>query len=116
MIHYGRKAGSFVWLVLFVVAAGLSTSAIAGDRAAASTVGYQFSAVVGSAWCGSQVVSFASSVEGKGLSAYPLAYVDPGSGQLILQMIVAACVGALFYLKRVRVFLRKLVDKWFKKH
>jgi hypothetical protein len=45
----------------------------------------------------------------------PLAYVDPGSGQLIWQMIIAGCVGALFYIKRVRVFLGKLFTKWFKK-
>ncbi len=47
---------------------------------------------------------------------YPLAYVDPGSGQLIWQMVAAACVGGLFYIKRVRDFLGGLVKKWFKKH
>ena len=61
------------------------------------------------------VLTFTSSQEAKGLAGYPLAYVDPGSGQLILQMVAAGCVGALFYIKRVRVFLRKLVAKWFKK-
>jgi hypothetical protein len=44
-----------------------------------------------------------------------MAYVDPGAGQLVLQMLVAACVGALFYIKRIGAFLRKLVDRWFKK-
>jgi hypothetical protein len=47
---------------------------------------------------------------------YPLAYVDPGSGQLIWQMVAAACVGGLFYIKRVRDFLGRLAKKWFKKH
>jgi hypothetical protein len=44
-----------------------------------------------------------------------LAYVDPGSGQLIWQMLVAGLVGALFYVKRIRVFLKKLFAKWFNK-
>ena len=49
------------------------------------------------------------------MAIYPLAYVDPGSGQLIWQMVLAGCVGALFYVKRVRAFLAELVDKCFKK-
>ncbi|MBI2925879.1 MAG: hypothetical protein HYY24_09270 [Verrucomicrobia bacterium] len=40
-----------------------------------------------------------------------LAYVDPGSGQLIWQMLAAAVVGSLFYLKRVRDFLVKIAAK-----
>lgn len=40
-----------------------------------------------------------------------LLYVDPGSGLLIWQMIVAAMVGALFYLKKVRNFVGKLGKK-----
>jgi hypothetical protein len=37
-----------------------------------------------------------------------LLYVDPGSGLLIWQMIVAAMVGTLFYLKKVRNFFGRL--------
>ena len=40
-----------------------------------------------------------------------LLYVDPGSGLLAWQMIVAAMVGALFYLKRFRLMLGKLGRK-----
>ena len=40
-----------------------------------------------------------------------LMYVDPGSGLLVWQMIVAAMVGALFYLKKVRNFVGKLGKK-----
>ena len=38
-------------------------------------------------------------------------YVDPGSGLLVWQMIVAAMVGTLFYLKKVRSFVGKLGKK-----
>jgi hypothetical protein len=44
-----------------------------------------------------------------------LAYIDPGSGLLVWQMIAAAVVGCLFYLKKVRTFLYRLVTKPFKK-
>lgn len=37
-----------------------------------------------------------------------LLYVDPGSGLLVWQMIVAAALGALFYLKKTRLFIGKL--------
>ena len=30
------------------------------------------------------------------------AYIDPGSGLLIWQMVIAVAVGCLFYLKKVR--------------
>ncbi|MGA2222286.1 MAG: hypothetical protein ABSH21_11045 [Verrucomicrobiia bacterium] len=94
----------------------VGTSAIARGISAGSGVDQQFSAASQSVLGGMWVLTFTPSQEGKGLAGYPLAYVDPGTGQLILQMAVAACVGALFYLKRIRVFFRKLVDKWFKKH
>jgi len=47
------------------------------------------------------------------VSAAPaiLGYIDPGSGQLIWQMVVAGFVGALFYIKRVRLFFGKLIAK-----
>lgn len=49
------------------------------------------------------------------MSRIILAYVDPGSGQLIWQMLVAGFVGALFYFKRIRLFFQKLFTKWFGK-
>lgn len=41
-----------------------------------------------------------------------LLYVDPGSGLLVWQMIVAAMVGTLFYLKKFRSFVGKLGRKF----
>ena len=35
------------------------------------------------------------------------AYVDPGAGLLVWQMIAAACVGCLFYLKKFREFVAR---------
>ena len=32
---------------------------------------------------------------------HPLLYVDPGSGSYLVQMIIAAVVGALFYFKNL---------------
>jgi len=58
---------------------------------------------------------FSTSGTGHSLPVYPLAYVDPGSGQLIWQMLLAGCVGALFYVKRFRGFLARLLARWFKK-
>jgi hypothetical protein len=40
-----------------------------------------------------------------------LMYVDPGSGLLVWQMIVAALVGTLFYLKKFRALVGKLGRK-----
>ncbi len=33
------------------------------------------------------------------------AYIDPGLGLLIWQTILAACIGALFYLRKTRTWL-----------
>ena len=57
----------------------------------------------------------ASGIESK-FPMINLAYIDPGSGILVWQMIAAAVVGCLFYLKKVRTFLYRLVTKPFKKH
>jgi hypothetical protein len=38
---------------------------------------------------------------------FPLAYVDPGSGLLVWQLLVSAVVGFLFYVKKSREFLKK---------
>jgi hypothetical protein len=42
-----------------------------------------------------------------------VAYIDPGSGYLIWQAVVAALLGLLFYLKRSRDFLLGMTRKWF---
>lgn len=42
-----------------------------------------------------------------------LAYVDPGSGLLIWQALVAAFLGALFYFKRVRDAIVRFFKKLF---
>lgn len=39
------------------------------------------------------------------------AYTDPGSGTLIWQMLVAASVGLLFYLRRIILWARGLFGK-----
>jgi membrane-anchored glycerophosphoryl diester phosphodiesterase (GDPDase) len=38
----------------------------------------------------------------------PLAYLDPGSGSFILQIILASLLASLFFM---RTFWRKLIDK-----
>jgi hypothetical protein len=40
-----------------------------------------------------------------------LLYVDPGSGLLVWQTILAALVGSLFYVKKARGFIGKLGKK-----
>ena len=62
-------------------------------------------------------VGFAGSAMARDVAVGPntLGYVDPGSGQLIWQMAVAGFVGALFYLKRVRLFVAKLFARLFHK-
>jgi hypothetical protein len=34
-----------------------------------------------------------------------LAYIDPGTGALLSQMVVAAAVGCLFYMRKTRDFI-----------
>ena len=36
------------------------------------------------------------------------AYTDPGTGALIFQMIAAGIVGAMFYFRRIRMFITGL--------
>lgn len=36
------------------------------------------------------------------------AYVDPGSGSLILQMLMALGVGAMFYFRRIKHYIKGL--------
>ena len=103
------------WLIFFFTAVGLTTSATAGGISPGPVANQRFATigklVLGRVWLFASVPSGKS----KGLPVYPLAYVDPGSGQLIWQMVLAGCVGALFYVKRLRAYLVRLVDKWFKK-
>jgi hypothetical protein len=40
-----------------------------------------------------------------------LAYVDPGSGLLVWQMVVAAGVGCVFYLKKSRDFVGRVARR-----
>jgi hypothetical protein len=44
------------------------------------------------------------------------AYIDPGSGQLLWQLVAAAGVGILFYIKKSREFLAGLAKRLFGKH
>lgn len=44
-----------------------------------------------------------------------LLYIDPGSGSLLIQAIIAAVVGALFYFKnlwfKIKTFIKSLFGK-----
>jgi hypothetical protein len=44
-----------------------------------------------------------------------IGYIDPGSGQLIWQAVMAAGVGLLFYVKKTREFLVRTVSRLFRK-
>ncbi|MEE2932969.1 MAG: hypothetical protein VX941_06055 [Pseudomonadota bacterium] len=45
------------------------------------------------------------------LSSHAQAYVDPGSGSLFLQMLAAVGVGAMFYLSRIKEFIRNIFTR-----
>ena len=106
----------FSALIVFLAVTVLGTSAFAGSFSQGSAASRQFTARGKSALEGLWGLSYGPSDQSRGRLTYPLAYVDPGSGQLIWQMVAAACVGGLFYIKRVRDFLGGLVKKWFRKH
>lgn len=40
------------------------------------------------------------------------AYVDPGSGSYIIQLILAGLLGMIFYIKQIKNFLRNLFTKF----
>jgi hypothetical protein len=103
-------------LIVFLAMTFSETSGFAGSFSQGSTANRQFTVRRESVMNGLWGVSYAPSGQVKRRLTFPLAYVDPGSGQLIWQMVVAVCVGGLFYIKRVRDFLGRLVKKWFKKH
>lgn len=48
------------------------------------------------------------------MSTYWL-YVDPGSGSYLVQVIIAALLGAVFYLKSVWWSLKAFFKKWLSK-
>jgi len=43
-----------------------------------------------------------------------LAYIDPGAGALIWQSIIGVFVGIVFYLRRTRKWLGRLIGKVFR--
>ena len=43
-----------------------------------------------------------------------LAYIDPGSGALVWQILVAAIMGFLFYLGKVRAFIWRGITSLFR--
>lgn len=36
-------------------------------------------------------------------------YTDPGSGTLILQMLIAALVGLMFYIRKITALVRRMI-------
>ncbi len=38
------------------------------------------------------------------------AYIDPGSGALILQLLLAAFFGAIFFVRRIKLWIRARVN------
>ena len=45
-----------------------------------------------------------------------LAYLDPGSGSLLLQVMIAGLLSGMFFMKSSLVVLRASVSRLFKKH
>jgi hypothetical protein len=113
---YRHHLFRFAWIFLLVGILGLKNSAFAGGFSTGSSAGqlYQVAGKLTS-WRGLWVLPAASSGRTGSFPIWPLAYVDPGSGQLVWQMLLAGCVGTLFYVKRIRAFLARQLGKWFKK-
>jgi len=44
-----------------------------------------------------------------------LLYVDPGSGSYLIQALVAAVTGFLFFFKNIRMYLRDKFQRLFRK-
>ena len=44
-----------------------------------------------------------------------LIYVDPGSGSYLIQALVAAVTGFLFFFKNIRMYVRDKFDRIFRK-
>lgn len=45
------------------------------------------------------------------LPSYAFAYIDPGSGLLLWQLLGSLFIGLLFYVKRFISFVKKLIHK-----
>ncbi len=45
-----------------------------------------------------------------------IGYVDPGSGLLVWQLLVAAVFGFVFHLRKTRDFLKELVRNLLRRH
>lgn|GEM_PF-2305918 len=58
------------------------------------------------------LVHFMISVNGLSV----LAYIDPGSGSLLLQVLIAGLLSGLFYLKSSCTQLRESFTRVFKRH
>ena len=102
-------------LIVFLAMMDSGTSAFARSYSQGSGASRQFAVRGKPVLNGLWGLTYGAASQSRCSLACPLAYVDPGSGQLIWQMVAAACVGGLFYIKRVRDFLGRLVKKWFKK-
>ena len=46
---------------------------------------------------------------------YELIYVDPGSGSYLIQALVAAVTGFIFFFKNIRMYLRDKFQRLFRK-
>lgn len=44
-----------------------------------------------------------------------LLYVDPGSGSYLIQVLVAAATGILFFFKNIRLYIRDKFSRLFRK-
>jgi hypothetical protein len=44
-----------------------------------------------------------------------LIYIDPGSGSYVIQALVAAVTGGLFFFKNIRIYLRDKFNRAFRK-
>ena len=49
------------------------------------------------------------------IAAYLVAYVDPGSGLLVWQMIVSSLLGSLFYFKKSRDLILATARKFLRR-
>jgi hypothetical protein len=46
---------------------------------------------------------------------YQLLYVDPGSGSYLIQALVAAITGFVFFFKNIRMYVRDKFQRLFRK-
>jgi len=116
-MRYPHQIFRYSCVIFLMGVLGLANSAFAGGISTSSPGHQRLASVSKLGWSGARWLRADSTTAdaGWGVPHCPLAYVDPGSGQLIWQMLLAGCVGALFYVKRVRDFLTRQLTKWFKK-